>query len=163
METVYIETSVVSYLTSRPSRDLVLAAHQALTRQWWEEQRRQYHCVVSALVLDEAADGDPEAARLRLESLAGIPVVEITPAAEMLADRFVNSGVLPPHVTKDAVHIAIAAVAGIKYLLTWNCRHIANVHVAEAAGRLVAAEGFRMPILCTPLELQHFNREEENE
>jgi hypothetical protein len=118
---------------------------------------------VSPLVLDEASAGDAQASRIRIEAVAGMPIVEITPAAEMLADQFLNSGVLPPHVTKDAIQIAIAAVAGIKYLLTWNCRHIANVHVAEAAGRLVTAQGFRMPILCTPLELQHFNREEENE
>lgn len=151
--TVYIETTIVSYLTSRPSRDLVLAARQQITTEWWERRRGDFDLVISQVVVDEAADGDPQAARRRLDILSGLPLLEVTPEAVELADVLVSSGGLPEAATDDAFHLAVAAVHAADFLLTWNCRHLAN---AERMGKLadvVRSQGFRPPIICTPDEL----------
>lgn len=161
MESVYLETTIVSYLTGRPSRDLIVAAHQTVTRDWWERERANYHCLISPAVLEEAAEGDADAAGLRLDALRDLAVIEITPEAVRLAGDLVTSGAVPQQAAKDAIHIAVATVAGVKYLLSWNCRHIANVHIAEAVGRLASSKGFRMPVLCTPLELTAQDRSQQ--
>ena len=123
---VYIETTIISYLTARPRRDLVTAAHQQLTREWWDE-RDQFDLYTSKAVHDEAADGDPEAAQLRLKALEGVALIKPDPKEITLASHLLQDGLLPEKATEDALHIAIAAVHGMHYLLTWNCKHIANV------------------------------------
>ncbi len=153
METVYIETTIVSYLVANPSRDAILAAHQQLTRQWWQDQRSAYHCLVSDETLREAARGDAEQARLRLEALQGLPVLPITPEVENLADAVLQSGSLPSAARSDAIHVAAATIAHADFLLTWNCRHLANPHVQKPLRAAVAARGLTLPEICTPIEL----------
>ena len=152
METVYIETTIVSYLVARPSRDLIVAAHQQLTRQWWEQRRAKFACFISEVVLDEARDGDAEPAALRLKVLEGIPRLAATSAGERLAAAFLE-GALPLKAARDAAHLAIATVGGVKYLLTWNCAHLANAQILDRLDPIAAAGGFKLPRVCTPEEL----------
>lgn len=150
---VYVETSVVSYLVARPSRDLIAASHQQLTHEWWERRRNRYRVFASALVLREAALGDPTLSGRRVDVLRGIPLLEVRPEAAALARELVEHGPLPGNAEADAAHIAIAAVHGIEYLLTWNCKHIANAEMQPALVRLCGARGYALPVLCTPEQL----------
>ncbi len=129
---VYLETSVVGYATSRPSRDLVVAGHQQITREWFALRARGYELFVSQLVASEASGGDKEAARERVALLGGIPRLGITDAAGELAAKLVESGAVPQKAAEDALHIAVAAVHGVDYVLTWNCKHIANAAMRQA-------------------------------
>src|SRR5438093_203535 len=131
METVYIESTVVSYLVSEPSRDLIIAGHQQITREWWKQRRPVFDCVVSQFVLDEAAGGDARQAEKRLAILRGLRLVPITPAVIELAEEFIQSGALPTKAGRDAYHVAASAVHRLDYLATWNCRHIANAQVLK--------------------------------
>ncbi len=152
-ESVYIETSVVSYLTGRPSRDMVVAAHQELTRQWWDTRASVFELVVSELVCEESSGGDAEASRRRLAAIAGVPVLETNDAAVALAERLVSRNLVPQESAADALHIAVAAVNGIDYLLTWNCRHLANAARRQKIEASVEEAGYACPIICTPEEL----------
>lgn len=150
---VYIETTIVSYLTARPSRDLVIAAHQEVTRDWWESHRREFDLFVSRLVLDEAARGDSDAAVKRLEMLSGLPELPTTPAAVTLAVNLVREGLLPAQAGADAMHLAVATAHGMDVLLTWNCRHLANGRILGEIGRFVRSMEYELPTVCTPDEL----------
>ena len=150
---VYIETSVVSYLAARPSRDLIVAGHQQLTAEWWDRRRDLFQVFASALVLQEASFGDPEFARRRLEMLKGIRLLETHPEASQLAEVLMQRGPLPRKAEADAAHIALAAVHGMDYLLTWNCKHIANAEMQPALARICRARGYSLPVLCTPEQL----------
>jgi hypothetical protein len=149
---VYLETTIVSYLAAEPSRDLVVAAHQALTREWWQ-QRCRFDVFVSQAVLREAGGGDGDAARRRLEVLAGIPVLAGGSAATNLAQLLVQLGAVPPQHAIDALHIALAVTSGMDYLLTWNCSHIANASIRHKIDRVCIQSGFGPSVLCTPEEL----------
>ena len=150
---VYIETTIVSYLASRPSRDLVVAAHQQVTMAWWEGPRTRYRCFVSALVVQEAEGGDADAAKRRMAILDGIPLLALTDDVLRLAEALVDNGPIPTKAAVDALHIAVAAVHGVDYLLTWNCRHIANASMRRVIGRICAQAGYEVPVICTPEEL----------
>jgi len=150
---VYLETTIASYLASRPSRDLVIAARQELTREWWEDRRSQYALYVSQVVIDEAGDGDPEAAIKRLGYLEGIELLETTDSAVALAEALLQEGAVPEKAADDALHIAIATVHEMDILLTWNCRHIANADTLGAIGKLIRKLGYEPPVICTPDEL----------
>jgi hypothetical protein len=150
---VYIETSVVSYLANRPSRYVVIAAHQALTEEWWEDRTDAFERVVSALVVREVSAGEGESARKRLAAIAQLPVLAVSEAALALAQRLVEPGPIPASAKADALHVAVAAVNGVDYLLTWNCKHLANAALRERIARLVEEAGYRCPVLCTPEEL----------
>ena len=152
-ERAYIETTVVSYLTARPHRDVVIAGHQQVTREWWDSRRNDYELCVSQLVLGEAADGDPEAAQERLAILRPMTVLETTTAALGLAKELIQAGALPAKAAGDALHIAVAATHAVPYLLTWNCRHLANAAMRPLIESVCAAKGFKAPIICTPEEL----------
>ena len=130
-ETVYIETSIIGYLTARPSNNLILMANLESTRQWWETRRDQFTLYISQIVLDEVARGDTEIATRRLEILRDFPLLEISEAVQNLAAQFLNRSNLPPKAADDALHIAAATVYGLDYLLTWNCRHIANAQIQK--------------------------------
>lgn len=150
---VYLETTVVSYLTARPSRSLVSAAHQQVTIDWWETRRHDFEVVVSELVIREAEAGDPVAAKRRLEVLETLPQLLLTEEALELANAFVTQGIIPAKVAEDGLHIAVATVHEVDYLLTWNCTHIAN---PEIQARLAVFLGRRqrfLPFICTPEEL----------
>jgi len=152
-EIVYIETTIVSYLVSRPSRDLVLSAQQQLTRDWWDEERRKYACITSEAVLREAMQGDREMALARLKALEGIQVIRVTEEVEAMASRIMATGALPQTMRPDATHLAAATLSGADYLLTWNCRHLANAHVLRRLHREAGRQNWRLPGVCTPLEL----------
>jgi hypothetical protein len=151
--TAYVETSIVSYLAARPSRDLITAAHQQLTTQWWATRRAAFRLHISALVVQEASDGDPDEARRRLALLEGIPAVAVTSEGLSFARSLIESRVVPRTAEADALHIAIAAANGMEYLVTWNCRHIANAQIRGKIEKLARLRGFEPPILCTPEEL----------
>ncbi len=150
---VYVETSLVSYLTARPSRDLVIAAHQQITHEWWDTRRASFEMCASQLVFQEALAGDPQAAQERIEAMQTMTLVETTPAALSLAKDLVQAGALPAKAGDDALHIAVAATQGIPYLLTWNCRHMANATMRPVIESVCARNGFKAPIICTPEEL----------
>ena len=153
MKTIYIETSIISYLTARPSRDLLAAAHQQVTRTWWDQHRDRFVVFVSPLVHEEARRGDPNAARRRVEELEGLPVLDMAEEAFALASALLEDGALPPAAQDDATHIALAAVHGMDYLLTWNCRHIDNAETKPVVRSVCAAHGYTCPEICTPEEL----------
>src|SRR6266478_3971555 len=152
-ERVYIETTVVSYLTARPSRDVVIAGHQQVTHEWWDTRRASYELCVSQLVLDEAGAGDARAAQERLLVLRPMLVLETTADALELAKQLLQAGALPAKAADDALHITIAATKAIPFLLTWNCRHLANAVMRPVIETVCNAKGFKAPIICTPEEL----------
>jgi hypothetical protein len=149
---VYIETTVPSYLTAWPSRDVVRAGEQQVTRDWWA-RRDRYELRVSSLVLLECGAGDPDAAAARLAVLAGIPVLLQMPEAEVLAAELLRGVPLPPQAAADALHIAVAAVHGVSYLVTWNCAHIANATLRPRIEAMCRRSGYEPPVICTPQEL----------
>ena len=150
---VYIETTIPSYLTSRPNRDIIIAGHQQSTRDWWDSERKEYDLYVSQLVIQECTAGDAEMATERLELLSGIEIIPILPGVTQLAEHLVNAGPLPTKAAADAIHIATAAASGMDYLLTWNLRHIANAKMQDAIRDLCKEAGFTPPEICTPEEL----------
>jgi predicted nucleic acid-binding protein len=123
---IYIETTIPSYLAAWPSRDLVTSAHQQITHQWWRTRRQDFDLFVSQSVLDEVASGDQDAARRRLEIIQGLPLLDINNEVGELAQALLEFVQLPPKAAPDALHIAVAVVNGMDYLLTWNCTHLAN-------------------------------------
>jgi predicted nucleic acid-binding protein len=150
---IYIETSIISYLTARPSRDLMIAASQQITAEWWETSRESYNVVTSDLVVLESREGDPRTAERRLAFLKGIPAVELTEEARQLAEILTGKGALPKRAQADALHIAVAAVNTIDYLLTWNLRHIDNPAIKPRVREICGLEGYRCPEICTPFEI----------
>lgn len=147
---VYLETSVVGYATSRPSRDLVVAARQQITREWFALRAPTCELFISQLVATEASGGDEDAARERTAFLTKIARLRVTDAAGELAARLVESGALPRIAAEDALHIAVAAVHGVSYLLTWNCKHIANATMRQAIERACREAGYEPPISVHP-------------
>lgn len=153
MSTIYVETSIVSYLTARPSRQVVALSRQMLTKLWWEHGRQGHELFTSEFVLDEAAQGDSELAQERLQILSRIALLDILPEAYELADDLLSRSILPPKARLDALHISLAAVHGVEYLLTWNCKHIANAHTLPAVYRSIEDKGFIAPFICTIEEM----------
>lgn len=151
---IYIETSVVSYYTNRPSRDIVTAARQQVTREWWEESLNQFDTYISALVLQEASGGDPISAERRLEALKGIPVLEITDEAEDFAVALVKAGPIPETHSEDALHISLAVINGMDFLVTWNFHHINNAKMKKGIAKVAEENGYECPVICSPEELE---------
>ena len=153
MATVYVETSIIGYLTARSRESLIFQARQELTRRWWNSSREHYDLRVSQLVLDEAAAGDAEAANERLRLLAGIPLLASSDARiDSLAEGLVSAHLLPERARSDAHHVAIATVHRVEYLLTWNCKHIANAATLPGVYRLLTQRGYTPPLIVTPEE-----------
>jgi len=153
LSTVYLETTIPSFLTARPSNNLVVAGKQETTRQWWETRRGKYRLLISQFVLDEAGAGDPEAAKRRLDIIADLETLEIDEEVLSLAERIVEAGLIPVKSSTDAAHVAVAARHGVDFLLTWNCAHIANAEILARANFVVARAGYDLPTICTPDEL----------
>jgi hypothetical protein len=153
VESVYIESSVISYLVARPSRDVVIAARQAITETWWLERRTDFNLYISALVLNEIGQGDTEAAERRLKAVEGIPLLATSAEAQKLAEDLVTQGAVPVNNEEDALHIGLAAAAGMDFLLTWNFKHINNAYTKAAITAVVESNGFVCPMLCSPEEL----------
>lgn len=152
-KTVYIETTIVSYLTARPSRDLFVAAWQNMTAEWWKKRSAEFDLVTSEAVWNEAKKGDAEAAQRRIEALAGIEILPVVDAVESLAEKLISAKALPPHAVIDALHIAYSAVHEVDYLLTWNFRHLDNAESKPLIRTICAIHGFTSPEICTPGEL----------
>jgi hypothetical protein len=150
---LYLETTIVSYLVAKPSRDTVTAGFQAATREWWHRRLKDFEVFVSDVVLVEAAAGDTGYARKRLGALAAFPVLRPTARSQALAQALVDSSVLPVKASGDAAHIALAAAHRIHFLLTWNCRHIANAEILRHVERVCRAHHLECPVVCTPHEL----------
>ena len=150
---LYLETTIPSYLTSRPSKDLIVSAHQQITREWWRIRRDSFEIYTSQFVTDEAGEGDKKAAEKRLELLLPFSLLNVTESVLQLASAFLDKGIIPEKAARDAAHSAIAAVHGIEYLLTWNCTHIANAMISKKVQKICEQNGFLCPVICTPEEL----------
>jgi hypothetical protein len=151
--TVYIETTVIGHLTTRLPADTVVAGQMLATRRWWADARPHFDVFTSELVVAEASRGDPTAAAERLAALADVPLLAIPDASADLADALVARNALPFKARVDAAHLAVAAMTGMEYLLTWNCRHLANATLRARIEQVCRERGFEPPIICTPLEL----------
>ena len=147
---IFIETTIPSYYVARPSRDLLQLARQELTREWWDIQRHQFSLRTSQLVLDEAAGGEPAKAAERLKLLDGIPLLDLNEEVEALATKLLTDGILPAVAGRDAYHMAAAGVHRANFLLTWNCKHIANPFIADRLLSCFSEAGVHLPVICTP-------------
>jgi hypothetical protein len=152
-KSVYIETSIPSYLMARPSRDLRVAAWQQITSEWWDTARKDYEIFTSELTIVEASGGNPEAAERRLAVLREIPELKIDEEVQQLAELLISMGGIPPFAEADALHVAVAAVHRMDYLLTWNCRHIDNATKKPIIRSICIGAGYPYPEICTPMEL----------
>ena len=151
--TLYLETTIPSYLTAWASRDHVRAAHQAITKEWWRKRRRDFDLQISQLVADECAAGDPKAAAARLVTLAEIVRLDINEKAITLAEEIIRGHALPARAAKDALHVAIAASHGVHFLLPWNCTHLNNGEIYPKIKLLCESNGCTCPVIVTPAEL----------
>jgi hypothetical protein len=152
-QSVYVETTIVSFLTARPSRDVIRQGRQQLTRLWWSTRRAAFDLFTSEIVVIEAAAGDPVAARERMDTLQPIPRLDIPEIAVDLGEALLAAAALPTVAARDSQHVGICAVNGIDYLLTWNCRHLANAVLRDRIEDVCVSFGFRPPKICTPEEL----------
>ncbi len=148
-----LETSVWSYLTARPSRDIIAASHQEITRQWWKLRSGDFELCISQAVIEECGAGNPVFAKERLLALQGLPVLDATEPVESLAKQLMTGIPLPPKALVDALHIAFCSVHAVNYLLTWNCTHIANAALKKKIEAICDAASCSVPVLCTPFEL----------
>ena len=156
---IYIESTIPSYVVARPARDLLQAARQQLTKDWWEVKRAGHELFISQVVLDEIAVGESAMAQLRLKSVRAIPLLRVTDDTKELARKILTSGLLPATADRDSTHIALASAYKMDILLSWNCRHIANATIQTRLRHLVESAGFELPAICTPNELM----EDEND
>ena len=152
MDTVYIETSIISHATARPNPDVRVAALQHQAREWWAVERPKFSLVTSQLTVDEASAGDTIAADIRLNLLHGLPLVQLGQNVTELADLILARHLMPKKAGADAIHIAAAAIGGVNYLLTQNCKHIANAHELPRVYRLLEEHGYGQLLICTPAE-----------
>ncbi len=150
---VYIETTVVSYLTARPTRNALQEGRRQLTVDWWAKRRSAFDATISPLVYAEAARGDAKAATARVAALKNLPMLTLDERARFLARSLIAPGAIPVKATDDAAHIAICAVNSIPYLLTWNFKHIANAEIRLKLDYLCSINGYKLPVICTPEEL----------
>jgi len=151
--TLYLETTVPSYLVSQPSRDLVVAAHQQITNEWWAHQREKFDIYISQFVFDEARAGDTILAGERMKIISKFPKLEVNQDVKYLAALLIRERIIPAKAVIDAAHIAVSAVHGMEFLLTWNCAHLANAVIAKRIQKVCLDHGFLYPVICTPEEL----------
>jgi hypothetical protein len=149
---VYIESTIPSYLAARPGRDLLQAAHQQVTRDWWSKERSKHELFISQFVLDEVACGEPAMARRRMELISHLPVLHSTGEAVAFGESIFRARVLPESAAVDVAHIALATAYNMDILLTWNCRHIANAVIQGRLRQLAEENGLFLPLLVTPEE-----------
>jgi hypothetical protein len=152
---LYIETTIPSLLTARPSKDPVLLGHQISTQQWWQTRLSAFEAFTSIAVLDEAGRGEPAMAAARLSALGPFPLLVKTDAVDGFEAAILSLGVIPPSAAIDALHLALATVHRIDFLLTWNCRHINNANLEVGYRRLAEQFGYSLPVIATPEELMY--------
>lgn len=153
MEKVYLESSFISYLVSNPSENLIVAAHQQISFQWWKQCRNHFDCCVSEAVIREISVGDPNEILKRIEIISGLTVLMASEQAEELTTKILNRNILPKKAAADAAHIAIAATNHIDYVITWNCKHLANAQIIKRIKTLFLEYNIELPYICTPEEL----------
>jgi hypothetical protein len=153
MRSVYIETTIPSYLAAWQSPQIVMAARQQITHDWWNHHRKNFELFISQIVLDEASGGDPEASAKRLEILRDIDVLEPPADVDEIVETLLKEAALPENALNEALHVAIAIGNGMDYLLTWNCRHIANATLHDRMASACEALGLELPVICTPEQL----------
>ena len=158
-ESVYIETSVVSYLTARPTKDLLGAVWQSITVDWWDTQRTKFTLCTSDVTLVEAGRGHPDAAQRRLDALADVPRLTITDSVSSLSKALLHASALPSNAEEDSLHVAISSVHGVDYLLTWNFRHIDNARTKPIMRDVCRLHGYSCPEICTPIELMEVSND----
>ena len=151
---VYLETSMVSYVVGRLSRDVIVLGNQELTREWWLRRRSEYELFVSEVVLREIMGGDSEVSQQRLNLVEALPILAVTAEAERLAPLLLRAAGLAANAATDTLHVAVATVHGMNYLLSWNCTHIANATIRRAVERQCRLSGYEPPVICTPQELE---------
>jgi len=149
-QSVYIESTVISYLAAKPSRDLIVAAHQQLTRDWWDVALPKFDAFISQFVLNEISEGDPEASKARLKSTSLFSLLKMNAD---LADRYFKAIHIPDKARTDAYHLAMATWHGMDYMVSWNCKHIASARVRSIVEHINAAIDYATPVICTPEEL----------
>ncbi|MBI5386602.1 MAG: type II toxin-antitoxin system VapC family toxin [Verrucomicrobia bacterium] len=150
---LYLETTIPSYYVARPSKNAITAARQKVTHHWWAKRLRDFEVFISDVVIDEVALGEPAMAKRRLELLKPFPRLAATSESEALTETLLTSGVLPAKASRDAAHIAVSAAHAMHFLLTWNCRHIANAELLRKEEEVCRNHGFQCPVVCTPDEL----------
>ncbi len=150
---VYIETSVISYAASKPSRDLIVAAHQQITAEWWDTVLPHYQAFISPVVLDEISRGDADAIQVRQKKSEAFAILKILPEVKKLADTYFSKLDIPEKARADTYHLALAAWHGMDYLVSWNCAHIANAKIRKTLDEINSRENIRTPVICTPEEL----------
>lgn len=153
MKKVYLETTIPSYLSARPHRDIIVAGHQQLTHEWWDKRRGKFQLFISDFVVDEISKGDSEQIKKRQDIISNIEILRPTPEALNLAEALVKSKAVPQKAALDAAHIAVACIYKIDFFLTWNCKHIANAEMAVKIKAVCHKEGYTCPVICTPAEL----------
>jgi predicted nucleic acid-binding protein len=151
--TVYIETTVISYLTARPSRDLIIAAHQQITHEWWDTAIGHFEVFISPIVLEEISKGDEKAANMRLERVSSFPLLEVLPQIRDLAESYFAAIDIPEKARADSYHLALATWHGMDFMVSWNCTHIVSGRVKKIIEEINSTYGIRTPIVCTPEEL----------
>jgi predicted nucleic acid-binding protein len=150
---VYIETSVISYLTARPSRDILIAANQQVTQEWWQNRRSKFDLYISQLVAQEINSGNAEAIAKRQEAVADFNYLDITPEAVHLAEKLIEQNAIPKQAAEDALHIAVATISGMDYLVTWNFKHIANAALRANVELVCRLNSYEPPVICSLMEL----------
>jgi hypothetical protein len=150
---VYVETSVISYLTARPSSNVMLLARQQFTRELWDLQPGRFQIWLSPLVLDEASQGDPVAAAIRLQVCQGLPELEITNDAMAFAQQLISTGAVPTTEPEDALHIALATMHAMDYIASWNFAHMVGPAAKFKLQNKISALGHKPPIIATPEEI----------
>lgn len=151
--TVYIESTVISYVTAKPSRDLIVAAHQQITTEWWASVRPKVDCFISPFVIQEISAGDEEAAKKRLETVGDLPVLEVNKEIQQLAQRYFDALEIAEKAKLDASHLAVAVWHEVDYLLSWNCKHIVSGRVKKMLEKINTDLNMKTPVFCTPEEL----------
>jgi len=159
MPTAYIETTIPSYYVARAAMNVIQASRQASTRAWWDGGRSSFDLFTSQEVLQEARLGDADMARQRLEILSPLPKLELTEEVGALAQELIQAGLVPEKAASDAVHIAVASVHQVNYIVTWNFKHIANPYTRDRLRGVVADAGFRLPVMCSPEELIQYDED----
>jgi len=153
VKSVYVETTIVSYFTARPSRDVIVAARQEATRELWPRLLSEYDSFISVLVCEEASRGDEDQALLRLQAINAFQVLDTDKAANKLALKIIEDRGIPEEYPEDALHIAVAAVNGIDALVTWNFAHLNNPFTRMMVRQIVENAGYQCPEICSPDEL----------
>ena len=149
-ESIYLETTVVSYYTSRPSRDIIVIAHQEITREWWPEATKRFDVFISEVVVEEASLGDPEAAQRRLKEIETFPHLELNNEVEEMAKVYMEKLGIPDKSFRDAAHLAVACIHSVDYFVTWNCTHLANGEIIKKLIEINQLLGVYTPVICTP-------------